>query len=130
MREAWMCNHGVINNERSQCVKCAASGDARTPNATQQQIDTLRALLAAKEEECGKWLSELEITMGMLDVATAGLDTAKGLVTRLRTALDDLMQPWPAENMVEYLDSELVPVEVEWGSVREARKLLEEMKLQ
>jgi hypothetical protein len=126
MREAWMCNHGVINNERSQCVKCAASGDARTPNATQQLIDTLRALLAAKEEECGKWLSELEVTMKMLDEATTDLDMTKGLVTRLRTALNDLMRPWPAENMVSYLDSEFVAVEVEWGSVREARKLLED----
>jgi len=126
MGEAWLCNHGVINNDRSQCVKCAAAGDSRTPNATQQHIDEIQAKLTAKEVESKQWLAELELTMTMLDKSTAAHQEAEAEIKRLQMALDDLMAPFPAEGMVEYLNSELVPVEVEWGCVRKARKLLGE----
>ena len=126
MREAWLCNHGVINNDRSQCVKCAVSGDSRTPNTTQQHIDEIQASLAAKEDECNKWLAELEKALELLEKTQDTVTSAETAIKHLQRALDDLMRPFPAEGMVEYLNSEMVAVEVEWGAVRTARRLLEE----
>lgn len=124
MGEAWLCNHGVINNDRSQCVKCAAAGDTRTPNVVQMELTTLRESLAAKEEECSRWLDELDKALKKLTEGKKEADAAAKKISDLQQALYELMRPFPSEDMAQYLSVEMVTVEVEWGAVKRARSLL------